>query len=253
MTGRPEAPAATAVVTGASSGIGRAVAERLVATGWRVVGLDRAAGALPQTAVYQHRIVDLADVAQAEDAAAALAGGGCTALVHAAGIMRDDADAATRRTAGAALWQLHVGAAAALAAGLAPGMPDGRGRIVFLSSRAADGRAGRALYAASKSALAGLARSLAAGLVRRGITVNVVAPAAVDTPQLRDPARAAAAVRLPPLGRLIAPSEVAATVAFLLEPEAGAITGQTVYQCGGASLAGALPAAASLERAEDEA
>ena len=69
-----------------------------------------------------------------------------------------------------------------------------------------------------------------------GITVNVVAPAATDTPQLRDPARADAPVRPLPFGRVIRPEEVAATVAFLTSVDAGAITGQTITQCGGASL-----------------
>ncbi|WP_084175037.1 SDR family NAD(P)-dependent oxidoreductase [Afifella pfennigii] len=249
------APAAScsALVTGASSGIGHAIAELLLHAGWQVDGIDRQASALPAATGYAHLKADLADPEELAALTHSLGGKAYTGFVHCAGIMRADVDAATWKNAGAGLWALHVGAAARLAAALAPRMPQGRGRIVFLSSRAAGGRAGRSLYAASKAALNGLARSLALDLLARGITVNVVAPAATDTAQLRDPRRAGAAVRPLPFGRLIAPEEVAATVAFLLGAEAGAITGQTIVQCGGASLAGydgSQPAGAACEPME---
>jgi NAD(P)-dependent dehydrogenase (short-subunit alcohol dehydrogenase family) len=136
---------------------------------------------------------------------------------------------------GEALWRLHVDAAFQLANRLAPRMPEG-GRIVLLGSRAAGGAAGRSQYAAGKAALVAMARSWAAELVARGITVNVVAPAATDTPMLRDPARAGNQPKLPPIGRYIDAAEVAALVAFLLGPYGGAITGQQILVCGGSSL-----------------
>ena len=81
-----------------------------------------------------------------------------------------------------------------------------------------------------------LALSWAAEVVARGVTVNVLSPAATETPMLVDPSRASSQPRLPPIGRLIQPQEVAALVAFLLSEAAAAITGQDLQICGGSSL-----------------
>lgn len=221
-----------AVLTGAASGIGAAIAARLLAAGWRVSGLDRAApAALPEGLDLRH--VDLTDAAATRDVAASLRG--ADALVHAAGMLRVGRLGEEGAQDGAAMWRLHVEAASVLAGVLAPAMPDG-GRILLIGSRTAQGAAGRAQYAASKAALVALARSWAAELAGRGITANVIAPAATDTPMLRDPARAGLAPRLPPIGRFVQPEEVAALAAFLLSAEAAAITGQQIVICGGASL-----------------
>ena len=221
-----------AVVTGTSSGIGRAIAERLLAGGWRVTGIDRAPSALS----HPDFIGLQADLAEPRLLIARLADiGPVTALVHAAGYLRVGRLGELAPENGEGMWRVHVGAAEVLANALAPAMGDG-GRIVLIGSRTANGAAGRSQYAATKAALTGLARSWAIELAPRRVAVNVIAPAATDTPFLRDPNRAGTAPVLPPMGRYVDPAEVAALTAFLLSPEAGAITGQTIAICAGASL-----------------
>ena len=219
-----------AIVTGASSGIGAAIAQRLLRDGWVVAGISRSA---PAKGV-EHVPLDLAR-ARAEEIRAALVDVPATALVHAAGILRVGELGSLDMDAGAAMWRLHVEAACLLAEAVVPRMPRG-GRIVLIGSRTSDGAPGKSQYAASKAAMVGLARSWAAELVSCGITVNVVAPGATDTPMLQDPARGNLPPKPPPIGRFIRPEEIAALVAFLLSPDADAITGQEMTVCGGASL-----------------
>jgi 3-oxoacyl-[acyl-carrier protein] reductase len=231
--GQPDSSSGHAVVTGASSGIGAAIVTRLLQDGWSVTGLSRTAADIVAPS-FQHRAVDLLEV-HPGDLRAALADIPATALVHAAGVLRVGELGGLDREAGALMWRLHVDSAALLADMLAPRMGVG-GRIVLIGSRTAGGSAGRSQYAASKAALVGLARSWAIELAPRGITVNVIAPGATETPMLRDPARAGVAPRLPPSGRFVQPDEIAAVAAFLLSEAACSITGQQIVVCGGASL-----------------
>ena len=223
-----------ALVTGSSSGIGAAIATRLLDGGWQVEGLDRAPATIERPAFAGHTV----DLCDAQPLRTLLAGITLPdALVHAAGVLRPGALGELDADDGLLMWRLHAQAATLLADTLLPAMRRrGSGRVVFIGSRVWRGMAGRSQYAASKAALRSLARSWAAEVVADGITVNVVSPAATDTPMLGDPARAAVAPRLPPIGRLVQPAEVAGLVAYLLSDEAAAITGQDIAVCGGASL-----------------
>ncbi len=138
---------------------------------------------------------------------------------------------------GELMWRLHVDSICRIAALVLPAMARARhGRVVLIGSRVAAGAGGRSQYAATKAALIALARSWASEVIAAGVTVNVVSPAATDTGMLKDPARQGTPPRTPPLGRLIQPEEVASLVSYLLSPAAGAITGQDIQICGGASL-----------------
>ncbi|MDD7971034.1 SDR family NAD(P)-dependent oxidoreductase [Roseinatronobacter alkalisoli] len=221
-----------ALVTGTSSGIGHAIARDLLADGWHVTGLARR-GPSFDSAAYSHVPVDLANADATQAAIAELPVP--DALIHAAGLLRVGALADMDRADGARMWRLHVDCSAQLLQHFGPRMANG-GRVVLLGSRVSTGAKEKALYAASKAALDGLARSVAAELAPQGVTVNIVAPAATDTPMLADPARASFSPALPPMGRLIDPTEVSGTVLFLLSPAAASMTGQRLVICAGASL-----------------
>lgn len=221
-----------AVLTGVSSGIGWAIAQALLAEGWQVSGLSRT----PPPAPHAHlrwQQVDLDDSAQL----AAVCGdlGAVDALVHAAGFMRTAPLGELSVDDATAMWRVHVLAAQVLADALLPQLRDGA-RIVLVGSRVAQGAAGRSAYAATKSALLGMVRSWAAELAPRGMTANVIAPGATDTPFLHQPGRSSSPPKVPPIGRLVQAEEVAGLAAFLLGPLGGAITGQQIVMCGGASL-----------------
>jgi NAD(P)-dependent dehydrogenase (short-subunit alcohol dehydrogenase family) len=221
-----------ALVTGTSSGIGGAIAARLLADGWRVTGVARRDVTMERD-TYRHITADLELQDGAETVLRSV--NGVTAFVHAAGFMQTGTLGGLDSDASGRMWRLHVAGAERIANGLVPQLGSG-GRIILIGSRTASGAAGRSQYAATKAALTGLARSWAIELAAQGITVNVVAPAATETPMLLNPARAGVQPKLPPIGRYIKPMEVAALVAFLLSDEAAAITGQTITICGGSSL-----------------
>ncbi len=233
---------ATALVTGGSAGIGRAIVDRLAAEGCRVVTLDRAPLADPPAGVEGHQ-VDFADPAAAEALLAELAARHSFGIVVAnVGQCINASLAETRWQDMARLAEVNLTSAILAAQAALPAMRrHGYGRIVGIASRAALGKPNRTAYAATKAGMIGLIRTWAQELARDGITCNAVAPGPIETELFRtnNPPGAPQTVKIVesiPVGRMGSPAEVARAVAFFAAPEAGFVTGQTLFVCGGASL-----------------
>jgi 3-oxoacyl-[acyl-carrier protein] reductase len=235
-----------AVVTGASRGIGRAIAMKLAGQGATVVAAARgdnaastaeaitAAGGKADAAA-----VDVADPAAIEAlVAGALARHGrIDILVNNAGITRDQLMLRMRREDWDAVIATNLTAAFALTqAVLKPMIRQKGGRIICISSVVGQGgNAGQANYAASKAGLIGFAKAVAQEVASRSITVNVVSPGLIDTDMTRaikGDAHEEWAARIP-LKRLGTPDDVASAVCFLASDEAAYITGQVLAVNGG--------------------
>ncbi len=222
----------TFLVTGCSSGIGLAITRELIEKNCQVYGVARHAPDLSHPDFHFLQ----ADLMESEDRDRLAKNlGQIDGFIHAAGQMKASALNQLKLEDGHMMWQLHLQAAAHICALLSDKINQ-NGRIILIGSRVADGKASRSLYAASKAGLVGFSRSIASELAFRGITVNIVAPGATDTPMLGDPKRASSAPQIPPFGRFIKPTEIAAMVLFLLSPASASITGQHIVICGGASL-----------------
>jgi NAD(P)-dependent dehydrogenase (short-subunit alcohol dehydrogenase family) len=230
------------VVTGASAGIGRAIAEALLAQGRRVVNLDHAAPGWSHERLVSYR-ADLTDEAQTRARAAEIAAAHrVVALVNNAGATRPGTiDTVTTAhlddTVG-----LHLRAPMLLTQAFLPTLRAcGQGRIVNMSSRAALGKVDRVAYAATKAGLVGMTRTLAMELGRDGITVNAIGPGPIATELFRqsNPEGAPQTQRILDsvvVGRIGTPEDVARAALFFLSPDNGFVTGQMLYVCGGVTL-----------------
>ena len=233
-----------ALVTGASRGIGRAVAAALAEAGARVVGTataDDGARALAEAlgGRVEGAVLDLRDPASTDALLADLAGRGLTPsiLVNNAGLARDNLLLRMKDAEWDEVLAANLAGVFRLTRGCLKGMLRARaGRVISLSSVVAfTGNPGQANYAAAKAGLVGFTRALALEVGSRGITVNCVAPGFIDTDMTRGIAEEhrAQLLRRIPLGRLGAVEEVAAAVRFLAGPEGAYITGQTLHVNGG--------------------
>ncbi|MSO83704.1 MAG: 3-oxoacyl-ACP reductase FabG [Acidobacteria bacterium] len=235
-----------AIVTGASRGIGRAVAVLLASRGAHVVAAARGDHAAETVAAIQDAggradavSLDVTDSGSVE----AMVGGALTVhgridiLVNNAGIARDQLLLRMKREDWDQVIATNLTAAFACAqAVIRPMVKQRGGRIVSISSVVGQaGNAGQTNYAASKAGLIGFSKALAREVASRGITVNVVAPGLIDTDMTRgitDKVQGDWAARIP-LGRLGATGDVAAAVCFLASDEAAYITGQVLAVNGG--------------------
>ena len=222
-----------AVITGGTGGIGRAIADRLRGEGWQILALARRK--VPDNP-HPFAACDVADPAAVQAALGPLPS--VTALVNAAGIA-----GANRLDGDDALWHAIINAnlhgTYYTCKAVLPKLPDRTGRVVNIASvLGLRGVPDQTAYCAAKHGVIGFTRALALALAPRGITVNALCPGWVDTAMAAQryaelgitEQQAAAGV---PTGRIASPEEVAATVSWLLRPEAQSITGHALPIDGG--------------------
>lgn len=237
----------TALVTGATGGLGAAIAAALHAQGAMVAISGTRQEALDilreKLGARVHSLpCNLADTQQVEKLvpSAEAAMGSLDILVSNAGITRDMLALRMTDEDWSAVIEVNLTAAFRLARSALRGMMKRRyGRIIGIASVVAvAGNAGQANYAASKAGLIGLTKALAREVASRGITVNCIAPGFIETPMtgsLNEKQRQAILANVP-LGRLGVPAEVAAAVAYLASSEAAYVTGQTLHVNGGMAM-----------------
>ena len=234
----------TALVTGASRGIGRAIAARLLADGWAVINLDNAPPEIEPDLGDRWIEVDLQSVEATKNALRdVLLDGPVSALVNNAAIGRMSAIDDTSVKDFDASVAVNMRAPMLCAQAVIPGMKAGGfGRIVNIASRAHLGKALRTSYAATKGAMVSMTKVWALELAPHGISVNAIAPGPIRTELFEranppDNPRTRQIIDAIPVGRLGEPEDVANTVSFLLDKRAGFVTGQVLYVCGGITLA----------------
>jgi 3-oxoacyl-[acyl-carrier protein] reductase len=236
-----------ALVTGATRGIGKAIALALAHDGASVIGTATTAEGAASISRYLNGVenagegiqLDVTDAAATDGALAAIEArhGAVAILVNNAGITRDNLLLRMKDDDWDAIMATNLKPVFRLAKAVLRGMMKARyGRIIQIGSIVgASGNPGQSNYAAAKAAIVGFTKSLAQEVGSRNITVNCVAPGFIDTDMTRalpDAQREALMSRIP-LGRLGAPDEVAYAVAFLASPRAAYITGATLHVNGG--------------------
>ncbi len=232
----------TAIVTGGSAGIGRAIAQRLLDSGQDVVSLDVQPSGLAHPKL-RHVHVDLMDTEATRRVAADVARDhAVTTVIHNAGSIRPALLPEVKLQDVNALVNLHVSAALLLVQAALPTMKDAAyGRVVLVSSRAVLGLPTRTAYSATKAAMLGMARTWALELAPHGITVNVVAPGPIKTANFHGVIPEGSPqidriIQSIPVKRLGQPDDVARAVMFFADRHSGFVTGQVLYVCGGTSV-----------------
>jgi NAD(P)-dependent dehydrogenase (short-subunit alcohol dehydrogenase family) len=237
-----------AVVTGGGTGIGRAIAEALLAEGAKVAVTGRRTAPLREVAKGREErvLVIAADLSKAADRRRIIdettrAFGGLDVLVNNAGLGLLKPLAETTDEDLDAVFAVNTLGLIALTREALPHLARSRGNVVSVSSTLATGvMAGTSAYSASKAAVDHFTRSLAAEVGPLGVRVNVVSPGLTATdmsaPLLEDPAQRAAFIAQAPLGRIGLPEDIAKVALFLAAPESGWVTGQAVAASGGVML-----------------
>jgi len=237
-----------ALVTGASGGIGAAIATTLhgqgaivVLHGTRAEKLEELKASLGERAhVVTANLSDREAVAGLIEASAEAAGGLVSILVNNAGITRDNLAMRMKDEEWDAVLEVNMTASMILSrAALRPMMKARSGRIISVSSIVGvTGNPGQTNYAASKAGMIGYAKSLASEVASRGITVNVVAPGFIATPMtdVLDDGQKEGLLGRVPMGRLGEADEIAAAVLYLASDEAGYVTGTTMHVNGGMAM-----------------
>lgn len=233
----------TALVTGASGGIGGAIVRALHAQGAAVILTGRRADALNALAdeLGERTSVIVSDLSTAEGCTSLMQEAGAVdIIVNNAGITRDNLAMRMKEEEWQAVLDTNLSAAFRLIkAGMRPMMKKRTGRIINITSVVGvTGNPGQANYAAAKAGMIGMSKALAQEIANRGITVNCVAPGMIEsamTDALNETQREAIMQRIPS-GRLGLGSEVAAAVAYLASDEAGYVTGQTLHINGGMAM-----------------
>jgi 3-oxoacyl-[acyl-carrier protein] reductase len=228
------------LITGASKGIGRVVADRVAASGHEPIGLARTA---PSDFRGQFHAVDLSDrTATAQTLDKIVAEGRVDAVVNNVGFARFGRIGSIGLDDLFTTYDMNVRTAVQVVQAVLPGMIDaGWGRIINVTSLTTLGAAERTPYAASKAALETCTRIWAGELASSGITVNAVSPGPIETEMYRERSpigseRETRLLKVIPLHRVGTPAEIAHVISMLLHEDAGYITGQIVRVDGGGSI-----------------